>query len=409
MPLVFQTDYRLLFVVNVLTAFCYAFVLPVMTVFLVEGLGIAPGFIGLYTVALALSGIVVAQWFGRLADKGISAKTLFMIGIAALMAATFAYAWLTSFWWVLLVGIMVMSVGTSAVPMLLTLIRHRINHTSGSATTINAQMRAGVSLVWVLGPAFAFFLVGQAGFKATFLTATGCCVMVLFVSLFWLPSASGSTSRSPNKVPIERPRLSLFLLALGGMLLFGNAANGLYTTAMPLYLIREINTSPGLPGLLLGLTAAVELPVMLLTPRWAARAGMIPILALGFIAAVLYYWGMYWVGSTAAMMALQLLNGFFFGIFVGLGLTIVQNSLPHHAGFAAAYYTSALRIGSMAGTTLAGILGQYVGFHQALLGSFGLATGALVLLLLAWLTRNAGMPTDEMLISAAPFRVERPK
>lgn len=174
MPLVFQTDYCPLFVVNVLTAFCYAFVLPVMTVFLVEGLGIAPSLIGLYTVALALSGIFVAQWFGRLADKGIKAKTLFMVGIVALMVATYAYSRLTSFWWVLMVGILVMSVGTSAVPMLLTLIRHRINHASGSATAINAQMRAGVSLVWVLGPACAFFLVERAGFKATFLTATGC-------------------------------------------------------------------------------------------------------------------------------------------------------------------------------------------------------------------------------------------
>lgn len=407
MPLVFQTDFRSLFILNVLTAFCYAFVLPVMMVFLVQGLGIAPGLLGLYTVGVALSGIAVAQWFGRLADTGVSGKALFMTGILALMTATFAYAWLTSFWWVLFIGITVMSVGNSAVPMLLTLIRHRINQAQGSATAINAQMRAGVSLVWVLGPATAFLLVDQVGFKATFLTAAGCCVVVLIAAALWLPDLSKPTPRSKEKSAVARPAMTISLLALGGMLLLGNAANGLYTTAMPLYLIRELNTPASLPGLLLGLTAAVELPVMLLTPRWAARTGMMPVLGLGFIAAILYYCGMYWMQDTATLVALQLLNGLFFGIFVGLGLTVVQDRLSHHPGFATAYYTSAIRVGSMVGTTMAGLLGQYLGFHRALLGSFGLALGALALLYLAWLTRHSSTAKGAPIATATTLQTER--
>ncbi|GGX46225.1 hypothetical protein GCM10007392_11610 [Saccharospirillum salsuginis] len=159
---------------------------------------------------------------------------------------------------------------------------------------------------------------------------------------------------------------------------------------MPLYLLQELDTSTDLPGLLLGLTAAVELPVMLMTPRWTARWGMVPVLAAGMGAAVLYYLGVYLVQEPIGLMALQLLNGFFFGIFVGLGLTAVQNYLVEHSGFASAFYTSALRTGSMVGTALAGVLGQYLGFHNALLGSVTLALGSMLCLGLVWLKPDAG-------------------
>jgi len=112
---------------------------------------------------------------------------------------------------------------------------------------------------------------------------------------------------------------------------------------------------------------------------------MIPTLVTGMAAAVLYYVGIYTVQNLLGMMALQLLNGFFFGIFVGLGLTAVQNHLAEHSGFASAFYTSTLRTGSMLGSALAGVLGQYLGFHNALLGSLMLALGSVLCLGLVWL------------------------
>ena len=388
-PTVLQPDYRWLFIVNVITALSYAFILPIMTVFLVEGINTPPVLIGIYTVGVSVSGIVAAQWFGRLVDAGISAKRLFLVAIGSLMIAATAFAFLTNFWGVWLVGITFMALGNGSVPMLLTMIRRRITQKRGSATSVNAQMRAGVSLVWILGPALAFMLIGRFGFEATFLVAVVFGFLVLAVSQRWLPDLDIARSGNPNNPSNGKPPITIALAALGGWLMMGNAAHGLHITAMPLYLLRDLKTSTDLPGLLLGLTAAVELPVMLLTPRWTARWGLVPVLVIGMVAAAVYYSGLYSIQNPVGLMAIQLLNGLFFGIFVGLGLTAVQNHLAEHSGFASAFYTSALRTGSMVGTALAGVLGQYLGFHNALLGSLILALGALLCLGVVWLKPDA--------------------
>lgn len=387
-PTVFNTEYRLLFIINIMTAISYAFILPIMTVYLVEGLNTPPLLIGLYTVGVSVVGIVAAQWLGRLADTGVSVKRLFLLAISSLMVAALAFSQLGTFWSVWLVGITFMALGNGSVPMLLTLIRRQITESDGSPTTVNAQMRAGVSLVWILGPAIAFMVIGRAGFDTVFQVAVLMAGLVLVASVLWMPDLGIAQPTGAHSSTRKKPPITLTLAALGGWLLMANAAHGLHITAMPLYLLRELNTSTDLPGLLLGLTAAVELPVMLMTPRWTARWGMIPVLAVGMGAAVLYYLGLYWVQHPTGLMALQLLNGLFFGIFVGLGLTVVQDHLAEHSGFASAFYTSALRTGSMVGTALAGVLGQYLGFHNALLGSVTLALGAIVCLVIVWLKQS---------------------
>lgn len=385
MPTVLQPEYRLLFVINLMTAMSYAFILPIMAVFLVEGIDTLPALIGLFTVGVSVSGIVAAQWFGRLADAGVSVKLLFLVAIGSLLIAAAAFAALDSFWGVWLVGVSFLALGNGSIPMLLTLIRRRITQVRGSATTVNAQMRAGVSLVWILGPALAFMVIGRAGFETVFMIAVLLGLLVLVASVRWLPDLGIAHPSGSTGHPKRKPPVTLGLVALGGWLMMGNAAHGLHITAMPLYLLRELDTSTDLPGLLLGLTAAVELPVMLLTPRWTARWGTVPVLAAGMVVAAIYYAGLYSVQNPAGLMALQMLNGLFFGIFVGLGLTAVQNRLTEHSGFASAFYTSAMRTGAMTGSALAGVLGQYLGFHTALLGSLILAMGSLLCLGLVWL------------------------
>ena len=58
-----------------------AFVNPLMSLFIVEGLNSPPIYLGVYMVAVTLTGIVISQWLGGLADKGTSARSLFMVAV----------------------------------------------------------------------------------------------------------------------------------------------------------------------------------------------------------------------------------------------------------------------------------------------------------------------------------------
>jgi len=80
---------------------------------------------------------------------------------------------------------------------------------------------------------------------------------------------------------------------------------------------------------------------------------------------------MYFNTSINIFLALQILNGLFFGIFVGLGITIMQDFAPTAVGKASAFYTNAMLVGTMIGTSTMGVISQYFGFKAPLLLCLG--------------------------------------
>mgnify|MGYP000109047805 CR=1 FL=1 len=76
---------------SVLTGLVSAFVSPLMSYFLVDFLQTPPMYIGVYMTAVTLSGLVLSQWLGSLADKGISANKMYMIANSGIILALIIY------------------------------------------------------------------------------------------------------------------------------------------------------------------------------------------------------------------------------------------------------------------------------------------------------------------------------
>ncbi|WP_446471318.1 hypothetical protein [Xenorhabdus stockiae] len=68
-----------------------------------------------------------------------------------------------------------------------------------------------------------------------------------------------------------------------------------------------------------------------------------------------------------ALLFFQIFNALFYGIFIGLGVTIIQDIMPKRSGFSSAFYSNAMRVGMMSGTSLAGVVAQIYNFKIALL------------------------------------------
>ena len=66
---------------SMLTGLMGAFVNPLMSLFIVEGLQTPPVYLGVYMVAVTITGLVISQWLGGMADKGTSARKLFMVAV----------------------------------------------------------------------------------------------------------------------------------------------------------------------------------------------------------------------------------------------------------------------------------------------------------------------------------------
>ncbi len=358
----FKSQTTVLFVMNGTTALAFAFIVPIMSLFLVTELNTEPAFIGLYTSLTALMTIIVSQKLTGLIDKGVSSKFLLLFALCGIMASATAFTFATQFWHALVIGCVLMPIASSSIPLILTVIRRYADSTGKNSAKLNSQMRSSVSFLWIFGPPLAFLSVDQFGFANNFYlsAAIAGCVFLWIVFLLEAPKTVKHSSNDNRST-----KLPSSVWFLGLVILLANISNSTYINAMPIYLTQELDIAKSYPGYLMGITAAVEIPVMLLAVNWAHRFGKMRVMKWGFVAGAIFYLGMYFATSIHSLFALQLLNGLFFGIFVGLGITIMQDLAPNSVGKASAFYTNSMLVGTMLGTTTMGIVSQYFSFKAS--------------------------------------------
>ncbi|MGY5955933.1 sugar efflux transporter [Kosakonia sp. BK9b] len=357
-----------LFLINVMTAISYAFVLPVMSLFLINGLHASPIFITFYSLGFALSGLFFSQLMGSLADKGYSVRQLFMISVMALFLAGLAFSICRQPIGALAIGIFLMGPGNASIPLLLSMIRKHSLTAGLNATRLNTQMRSGVSIVWIAGPAMAFVFADKFGFTFNFLASALLSAMTLLASLLLLPGKNKKIADTGRTITPQASKggITGMIWALGAVMMLANLSNNMYLTIMPLYLVHELHLPASFPGFLIGATAIMEIPVMLAAAHLAEKTGKELLIMFGFLFAAVYYSLLQLATNMSELIVLQLFNGLFFGIFVGLGISVIQDALPERSGFASAFHSNAMRTGMMAGNGIAGLMAQLASYKIAL-------------------------------------------
>ncbi|MGF1725394.1 sugar efflux transporter [Photobacterium nomapromontoriensis] len=374
----FRGQSGIIFVSNGLTALAFAFILPIMSLFLVKSLHVAPALIGVYTTVTSVMTILVSQKLTGLVDSGVSSKKLFILSLTAICGAAIAFSVASEFWHALVIGGLLMPVASSSIPLMLAMIRKYADTIGTDSTKLNSQMRSAVSLLWIFGPPLAFLSVEHLGFRYNFMLSAGIACVVIAIAVYSMqePVVDPVTVERKGRLTGNDLPKELWILAL--VIFFANMGHTTYNNVMPLYITSDLGLPTSYPGFLFGLTAAVEIPAMLLAVKWSNDFGKIRVLQFGFILAAIFYSGMYFTSALPTLLGLQLLNGIFYGIFVGLGITLMQDAAPHCIGKASAFCTNAMLIGTMMGTSLMGVISQYYGFKAPLLLSLSAITLAVL-------------------------------
>ncbi|ODS04908.1 sugar efflux transporter [Vibrio scophthalmi] len=366
-----------LFAINCVTALSFAFMLPVMSLFLITELNTPPAYLGIYTTLTSIITIMVSQKLTGLIDRGVSSKHLFCFALCGIIVSAIGFSYAENFWHALLIGCTVMPIASSAIPLILTMVRNYADASGQNSAKINSQMRSSVSLLWIFGPPLAFISVDKFGFTTNYYLSISFALLVLLIVTLTLKTPTTNRSNQKNTANTSLPKQVWFLALI---VLLANIGNSTYINGMPLLVTRELNLPTSYPGFLFGLTAAVEIPVMIMAVNWAERWGKPAIIRWGFLSAILFYIGMLHAQTMPVLLALQILNGIFFGIFVGLGVTIMQDYAPSSIGKASAIYTNAMLVGTMIGTSSMGIISQYFGFRMILFSSLVAISCALIAL-----------------------------
>jgi SET family sugar efflux transporter-like MFS transporter len=115
---------------------------------------------------------------------------------------------------------------------------------------------------------------------------------------------------------------------------------------MSLFVTAQLGLPVIWAGITLGAAALLEIPALWLIGRLSRRFSGYALIISGCVAGVLYYSAMAFVRDPATLIMLQILNAWFFGVVVGIGMTMYQQIIPR-PGLATGLFMNTRRIGAI--------------------------------------------------------------
>lgn len=362
-------------IVAFLTGIAGALQTPTLSLFLTEEVHARPAMVGFFFTGSAIIGIFVSQFLAGRSDRKGDRKSLIFACCLLGALACLLFAWNRNYFILLFVGVFLSSFGSTANPQMFALAREHADRTGREAVMFSSILRAQVSLAWVVGPPLAYALAMGFGFQTMYISAAAAFVLCALMVWFFLPSMRKEplATTAPLEAPRRNRRDALLLFSIC-TLMWGT--NSLYIINMPLYLINELHLPEKLAGVMMGVAAGLEIPVMLIAGYYARKFGKRFLMRVAVVAGVLFYLGMLTLQSPALLLTLQLLNAVYIGILAGIGMLYFQDLMPGQAGAATTLYTNTTRVGWIIAGSLAGVIAELWNYHSVFYVALGMTAGA---------------------------------
>lgn len=324
-----------------------AFLSPALALILVELYGATTAEVGwvlaLYNAGGFLASLLVPAWADRRQDYlgpmlGCGVATLVLAGtlgaVTTLPLATVA---------LIVIGGPA-GVGSS---MLFAHLRH-----SGSRPADIVNTRAIVSVAWIAGPPLATLIIGWLGNRAILVAIAAVAVLNIGTTAIMIRHrrataiAAGAGASKPATPADESPvgRVGIVLVTAAFVLL--QASNATAVTMMTIYVTQTLDLDVLWAGISLGVTAALEVPALVLIGRLTGHFSGLGLIATGCVAGIAYYAALAFATGPVMLLALQPLNAWCFAAIAGVGLTLFQQMIPR-PGLATGLYMNTRRIGAI--------------------------------------------------------------
>jgi SET family sugar efflux transporter-like MFS transporter len=359
-----------------------AVVFPFLALFLSTAVHADPLRVTVFLVVAPLAGVLVSTLIGRVSDRyPIRRKVLIGASLAGATGAAVT-AFVRDYWILLALTVTVTALAGSLFPQSFAYARQVFERDKpGQAAIGISTMRTVFSLAWVGGPPLATVLLDIGGFRLVYcVSATVYALAALVVALGLKEvGAPGPVSSTPAATPeADRPSARVLLTTAAAFVLLQIPLT-LGVQAMPLFISNDLHHRPSLAGIVLGLCAALEIPLMLglgvLTTRYRLRN----LVLAGAACGVVYYAIALITPSVWILAAAQLVNALFICAVSGLGISYMQDLLPGQPGRATTMFTNTFPIGATVAGPLLG-LSSHFGYRLAYATAMALCAAGLLLL-----------------------------
>ncbi|MFI5960229.1 MFS transporter [Cryptosporangium sp. NPDC051539] len=323
---------------------------PLMSLFLVEDLHASLTTAGLYALtnlAAPLAGYLVGSHSDRIGDR---------LGLFRICAVLGFVGWAviavsTQLWVPIVVNILVLGFAGAATSQLFAAVQDDpVPEIDGVIAIIRIALVGG----WVVGPVLGSLLASWTSVRFLFFV-TGLCLLAQILPLGRLRT---TVTVRADASPQVAPGISAMtpLLVFTALTVLAYAGDTIKFAYLPLYMSRELDLPSGLRGAIIGAQPLVEILVIPAAIALSRKIGAMPLLMLGCVLSALGAVCFAVIGNAAGLFAGQILIGFLWGIFGGLGIIVAQRLLPASIATASAIFISAEPLSTAVGG-LAGGLG----------------------------------------------------
>ncbi|EGQ7940336.1 sugar efflux transporter [Vibrio vulnificus] len=371
-----QDRTAILFVITAtIIGLCGAFFYPLTSLFLVEQLNASPMMLSLYMVVAVISSVSVSQVIAGKSDRGWQRKTILLISVSCQLVTVVSFIFIRDYWIAIAVVALLGSISGAAFGQLFALGREYGDKYVTDSASFVSTMRAGIAIAWVFGPPLAFLLKAAYGFEASFTVAAIVIALSILVIFRGIPNVERNlrVEKEPSRanggwVSSVNPLVFIYCL----IIVLAFAANNLYIVSMPLYLSQELKVDANWLGVLFGVAALCEIPVMLWAGKLARRWSALSIMKVGIASGVLFYSAMLVVTNYTHLIIAQILNGIFIGTCATLGMVVMQDMMKDKLGTASTLFSNMLQLSMLVSSLSVGIVGElfnyYSSFYVSLLG-----------------------------------------
>ncbi|MDP2571730.1 sugar efflux transporter [Vibrio penaeicida] len=372
------------------TGLCGSFFFPLSSLFMVEALNATPAMLSAFLVLSVFSSVVVSQFIAYRSDRGWKRKQILLVSFFGYLVTVLGFSFIRDYYLAVAVSVVFGSVTGAIYGQAFALAREYADrYLNDQATTFLSTLRAGMALAWVFGPPIAFIIKAEYGFSATFLMSAGMIVVTIAIVFFFLPDGEMKEEKvedAPTAIPWYQ-RASVVLFCLSMLMTF--FANGLYLTAMPLYITKELGLSESLPGTFLGIAALCEIPIMLAAGWLAAKYGGNRVVGVALVCGMVFFIGIIKATEVWQLIAMQVCNGIFVGITASLGMVILQDMMKDQLGVASTLFSNVLQGSTLLASISIGIVGGMYNYYSTFYLSLGGTVLGLVFLAMAALRNRS--------------------
>lgn len=339
--------------------------MPYLSLYGTGVIGMSTGAFGIFMAVSSLTGVIANTMIANYSDTGMDRKWLILAAMLSSACGYASYIVFDSFLGLLLSVSFFNGLGAAAMPQMFAYAHESATEShSDDKTFAKSTLRSLFSLGFLIGPLIGTILLAAFSYNGLFLGTTTIFIFLSALVYFFLPKRKMADTPKPK---VEKPTLfseetrRLFLPFFAFILLFSVIAVNSMNT--PLLIIHELNGTHADVGLMVGLCAGLEIPIMLAFGALSKKLSNHRLVMMGCLVGILYFIVLGISTASWQLIAAQILQATFIAVVLGNGLSYFSDFLPDSAGVAATLYANASTLGRLIGNLMGGFGAELAGFR----------------------------------------------